>query len=118
MQKILLLEDDATMLSLLTKLLEMEGFQILYPQKLNHGDILETISKTQPDLILADVLMKEVNGLEFVSKLPANRSYRILMTSGLDVEAECLQAGVDGFILKPYFPEELIRRIRELTAEN
>lgn len=118
MLKILLLEDDATLLSLLTKLLEMEGFQILYPPKLNHGEILETISETQPDLILTDVLMKGVNGLELVSKLPSHRPYRILVTSGLDVETECLNAGVDGFILKPYFPEDLIRRIRELTAEN
>jgi len=118
MPKILLLEDDATMLSLLTKLLEMEGFQILYPSKLADDDIFETIIKTQPDLILTDVLMKEVNGLELVSKLPANRPYRILMTSGLNIETECLKAGVDGFILKPYFPEDLIRRIRELTAGN
>lgn len=118
MLKILLLEDDATMLSLLTKLLEMEGFQILYPSKLADGEILETISITQPDLILTDVLMKDVNGLELVSKLPSNRPYRILMTSGLNVEAECLRAGVDGFLLKPYFPEDLIRRIRELTAGN
>ena len=118
MLKILLLEDDATMKSLLTKLLEMEGFSIHHPSKLTNDVVLETISETQPDLILTDLLMKEVNGLELVSKLPAHRPYRILMTSGLNVESECLQAGVDGFIQKPYFPEELIRRIRELTAEN
>ncbi|HWQ03862.1 MAG TPA: response regulator [Longilinea sp.] len=118
MLKILLIEDDATMMSLLTKLLEMEGFQILFPSKLTQGEILDTISETQPDLVFTDVLMKQVNGLEIVSKIPANRAYRILMTSGLDVETECLKAGADGFILKPYFPEELIRRIRELIAEN
>lgn len=118
MQKILLLEDNATMKSLLKTLLELEGFQVLYPTELTEETIITTINNTQPDVMLVDVLLNGVNGLDLVKKLPENRPYRILMTSGMDVENECLKIGADGFLLKPYFPEDLIRRIREFSAEN
>lgn len=118
MQKILLLEDDATMKSLLKTLLELDGFKAFYPTELTEQAILQTISTTDPDLLLVDVHMNGINGLDFVKELPADRAYRILMTSGMDVEIECREAGADGFILKPFMPEDLIRRIRELSAEN
>lgn len=118
MQKILLLEDDATMKSLLKTLLELEGFQTLYPSELTEPAILNAIKTAQPDVLLVDVHLKGINGLDLVAKLPAERPYRVLMTSGMDVEIECREAGADGFLLKPYMPEDLIRRIRELTVEN
>ncbi|GAP14730.1 response regulator containing CheY-like receiver, AAA-type ATPase, and DNA-binding domains [Longilinea arvoryzae] len=118
MQKILLLEDDATMKSLLKTLLELEGFKAFYPTELTEQAILETISSVQPDVLLTDVLMNGINGLEFIKKLPADRPFRILMTSGMDVAIECQEAGADGFILKPFMPEDLIRRIRDFSAEN
>lgn len=118
MPKILLLEDDATMKSLLKTLLELEGFQVLFPSELTEPAMMEAIIHEHPDVLLVDVLMNGINGLNFVSKLPAERPYHILMTSGLDVGIECREAGADGFLLKPYFPEDLIRRIREFFAEN
>lgn len=118
MQKILLLEDNATMKSLLKTLLELEGFQVLFPSALTELSIFTAIEAHQPDLLLVDVLLNGINGLELVKKMPDARRYRILMTSGMDVENECLQAGADGFLLKPYDPAELIRRIGVLSAEN
>lgn len=117
MQKILLLEDDATMKSLLKTLLELEKFRVFFPFELTETAVTKAIADIQPDVILADVLMNEINGLDLVSKLPAERPYRILMTSGMDVEIECREAGADGFLLKPYSPDELIRRIRDFSVE-
>lgn len=118
MQKILLVEDDATMKSLLKTLLELEKFQVFFPFELTENAVFQAISTIQPDVLLVDVLMNDLNGLNLVANLPAKRPYHILMTSGLDVEIECREAGADGFLLKPYSPEELIRRIRNFSAEN
>lgn len=118
MQKILLLEDNATMKSLLKTLLELEGFQVLFPSLLTEPSIFDAIKTDQPDILLVDVLLDGINGLELVKKMPAERRYRILMTSGMDVENECSRVGADGFLLKPYDPAELIRWIRKLSAEN
>ncbi len=118
MQKILLLDDDATMRSLLKTLLELENYQVIFPSELTATAIQEEILFQQPQLLLVDVLMQNLNGLDLVAGLPSTRPYRVLMTSGMDVGIECREAGADSFLLKPYDPSELIRRIRELTAEN
>lgn len=118
MQKILLLDDDVTMKSLLRTLLEMENFQVVFPSELSEKAIHKAIADEKPELLLVDVRMESLNGLDLVAGLPANRPYRILMTSGMDVEIECAEAGADGFLMKPYNPEELIRQIRKLIAEN
>ena len=118
MQKILLLDDDATMRSLLKTLLELDNYQVIFPSELTETAIQEAIRSQLPQLLLVDVLMQNLNGLDLVAGLPSVRPDRILMTSGMDVGIECSEAGADGFLLKPYDPSELIRRIQELTAEN
>lgn len=118
MQKILLIDDDATMRSLLKTLLELDNYQVIFPSELTETAIQEAILSQLPQLLLVDVLMQNLNGLDLVAGLPSVRPYRILMTSGMDVGIECSEAGADGFLLKPYDPSELIRRIQELTAEN
>jgi DNA-binding response OmpR family regulator len=118
MQKILLLDDNATMQSLLKTLLELEGFQVFLPSGFTEKAIFDTLSISQPDVLLMDVLLNGLNGLDLVKKMPADRPYRILMTSGMDVENECFNCGADGFLLKPFFPGDLIRRIRDFSAEN
>lgn len=118
MQRILLLDDDVTMKSLLKTLLELENFQVVFPAELTETAIYEAIASAKPALLLVDVLMPSLNGLDLVAGLPTERPYRILMTSGMDVEIECNEAGADGFLLKPYNPEDLIRRVQELSAGN
>jgi CheY-like chemotaxis protein len=90
--KVLLIEDDTTMLTLLRTLLRFEGYEVAQMEGDGHLDgIVEAIRK---DKELQDI--------------------RVIMSSGIDFSQKCLEEGVDGFIQKPYMPEELIRKIREL----
>jgi len=115
MTRIMLIEDDPTMLSLLGTLLEFEGYQ---PIKLNKFDrILEEIEGNKPDLILMDVHLAQVDGIELLTEIRNQedlQDIKIIMSSGMDVSDECKSKGADAFILKPYMPEELINRIKEL----
>ena len=109
--KVLLLEDDRTMLPLLGKVLVLEGYQPVFPIDLQKSSIIDTILQEKPAAIFMDVHLGELNGLEFLAELrlqPVQGSVKILMTSGLELRQECLAAGADGFLMKPFMPKELI----------
>jgi DNA-binding response OmpR family regulator len=109
--KVLLLEDDRTMLPLLEKVLVLEGYQPVFPIDLQKSSIIDTILQEKPAAIFMDVHLGEINGLEFLAELrlqAVQGSVKILMTSGLELRQECLAAGADGFLMKPFMPKELI----------
>jgi DNA-binding response OmpR family regulator len=118
MSKIALIEDDATMLNLLKILLQMEGFEVIFPTPFNEQAIVELIQLEKPDIVLMDVHLRQADGLTILSQLNQDQSislpknYKILMTSGEDLRDECLKAGADGFLMKPYMPDDLISWLR------
>jgi DNA-binding response OmpR family regulator len=117
MPKVMLIEDDAVMLALLQTLLEYEGYQ---PVQLNGErsveEILNRVRADKPELILLDVHLGHINGLDLLRKLRKDnelKSTRVLISSGMELRAESYIDGADGFILKPYMPDELVDRIRD-----
>ena len=117
MHKLMLIEDDDTMRSLLQTLLEFEGFQVM---QLDGGtsleDILARLRGDQPDLILLDVHLRNLSGFDLVKQLRQDveiKSIRVLMYSGMELSTECREAGADGFVLKPFMPEDLVATIRK-----
>jgi Response regulators consisting of a CheY-like receiver domain and a winged-helix DNA-binding domain len=120
MTKVLLADDDFTIVSLLKTLLGMEGYQVttLWDKK---GDILDNIRKEKPDLLLIDIYLGDRNGMEVVRQIrqtPDLASLRVILTSGIDKTEECMAAGADSFLLKPYMPEELFTKLRDLTSKT
>lgn len=116
MPKIMLIEDDRTMLSLLTILLQMENFDVCSPSDDRPEDILAAIRQEKPDVVLLDVNLRLGNGIDLLGKMRSEEELkytRVIMSSGMDLSHECLQAGADGFLLKPYMPDELIKLIKE-----
>lgn len=119
MIKILLVEDERTMLMLLTTLLRFEGFEVVTARgDASLEEMLGLIKTEQPSLILLDINLQRFNGLDLLSLLHQTETtapIKVLMTSGSDYREHCLAAGADGFLLKPYMPEDLIQRIRALV---
>ncbi len=115
MPKVMLIEDDPTMLALLNTLLRIEGYEVVDIE--NEEQALEEISREQPDLILLDVHLAKADGLELVRELRQRddlKHLRVLMSSGMDFMQNSLDEGADDFILKPYMPDELIAKIKKL----
>jgi DNA-binding response OmpR family regulator len=118
--KILLVEDDATMRMLLKTLLEIEGFEIQVLGDTTESEVFSVLEKGKPTLLLMDVYLRRLNGIEMLNNLrktPGISQVKVLMTSGLSLGEECLKAGANGFILKPYMPEELIKQLKTLINE-
>jgi two-component system chemotaxis response regulator CheY len=114
--RIMLIEDDETMLSLIQTLLEIEGFEVTRLDRIGSiAGILDEIYQKDPDLLLLDVNMPRVNGFELLGNLRRDdrlKSKRVLVSSGMNVAYEAKQGGADGFILKPFMPEDLIDAIK------
>jgi len=112
----MLIEDDQTMVSLLTTLLTMEGFTVKTPKSQQMDGLFTEIVNDRPQIAFVDVKLRSGSGLDLVRKIrkdPDLNDTRILMSSGLHLQHECIQAGADGFILKPFMPDELIKLIHK-----
>jgi DNA-binding response OmpR family regulator len=114
MLKVLLADDDYTMVALLKTLLKMEGYQVATLMD-KPGDLLENIRLEKPDVLLIDIYLGRRNGLDIVREVRQMQDLeglRIIMASGIDKTRECLEAGADFFLLKPYMPNELFDILR------
>jgi CheY-like chemotaxis protein len=112
MLKVMLIEDNQTMVSLLTTLLKMEGYSVKTPNNHHIGGFLKAILTEQPQIAFVDVNLRNGSGLDLVRLIrqePEVKDTRIIMSSGLNLKKECLQAGADGFIQKPFMPDDLIK---------
>ena len=109
MPTIMLAEDDSTMINLLQTLLGMEGYQVVALGE--NDDVFEAVRQDRPDVLLLDVHLPNANGLDVLAQVRADaetNDLRVVMTSGLNLEEECLRTGANGFLLKPYMPDDLL----------
>lgn len=112
LQQILAIEDDPVLGSHLKTSLEARGFDVTLVDKGTHG--LSLASVEDFDLILLDVLLPEMNGLELLARLRSSRSTPVLMMSALGSEADRIQGfhhGADDYLPKPFSIDELQVRI-------
>jgi two-component system phosphate regulon response regulator PhoB len=113
MAKVLLAEDDPTMVSLLKTLLKMEGFEVLALDV--DSDVTAVVEREKPHALFMDVHLGGRNGLEILDAIRRQQelsAVRIVMTSGLNVKDECINRGANAFLLKPFMPDDLLRELK------
>lgn len=121
MSQVMLIEDDPTLSNLLKTLLEMEGFSVQVARTGSETEITRLTENENPDVILMDVYLRNMNGLDLVRgfrQRPRLAKTRVVMVSGTDMGEQCLAAGADQFVMKPFMPEELIRAVRNHAASD
>jgi DNA-binding response OmpR family regulator len=112
--KVLLAEDDVTMVSLLTTLLKMEGFNVVALQA--DDDVPAAVLRENPDVLLLDVHLLHQSGFDILDTIRSSEdtvNARVVMSSGANVREECMNHGANGFLLKPYMPDELITILKK-----
>jgi DNA-binding response OmpR family regulator len=113
--KILFADDDLKYSLVLKRFLEQEGYEVNYAG--NGRLALEQFALVKPDLVLLDVNMPEVNGFEVARQIRATNSHTLIFfLSDRSDKTDRLQGfnlrGND-YLAKPFYPEELLARIRE-----
>lgn len=117
---VLLVEDDPVILRLLEVNFELEGFGVLLAQDGAEG--IEVARAKRPDVIITDIMMPKVSGIELVAALKADAetaSIPILLLSAKaqtgDLKAG-MDVGADDYVTKPFEPLDLIDRVNALLS--
>ncbi len=112
MKKLLLIDDDAEVLEFNKKYLSSEGFSVYTTPNPFQG--IQAAKKIQPDCILLDVMMPDMNGFEVCTAIREFSSAPIIFLTGKDSEDDKINGlvtGADDYIVKPYSLRELKARI-------
>lgn len=114
--RVMVADDNADMREYLTRILAAAGYQV---EAVTDGvEALDGARRRTPDLVVSDVMMPRLDGLELVARLradPRTASVPVLLLSakaGQEASIEGLQAGADDYLVKPFAAAELLARVR------
>ena len=110
--KILVVDDEPNVCQILETRLRMVGYEVATAADGLAG--LKTFGEVNPELVILDLMLPQLDGYGVCEKLRSRTSIPILMLSAIDEVSQkiaCLQLGADDFMVKPYSPKELIARI-------
>ncbi|MBI3585173.1 MAG: response regulator [Nitrospinae bacterium] len=116
MANILVVDDDKKLTLLVRGFLEKEKYQVA--EAYSGRMALDAIKETKPDLIILDIMMPEMDGIEACKRIKADKDTKmipiIMLTSMSTVRDKVigLNAGANDYITKPFNPEELIARVK------
>ncbi len=117
--RILIIDDDLTLLDLLKQSLEKAGYKVLTAT--NGIDGLGMVYKDKVDLIILDVMMPRMDGWETCNRIREISDVPVIMLTAKDKEADALkgfQCGVDDYVTKPFSFSELSARVRAVLLRT
>lgn len=113
--QVLVADDDPHIREVVTFALEEAGFS---PIEAEDGrQTLETVEETDPDLVILDIMMPEMDGTDVCRKLRADSDIPIVFLSSRDEEVDRvvgLELGGDDYVTKPFSPRELVARVKAI----
>jgi CheY-like chemotaxis protein len=118
-QKIILVVDDSVVIRKMVEIaLENENYNIV--SVATGKDALAFLDENEPNMVILDIMLPDVNGLDVLKAIRASKDIPVVMLSAKDTPRETSKAkelGADDFIPKPFKDEELISKIHELIGE-
>jgi two-component system, OmpR family, phosphate regulon response regulator PhoB len=114
-RQVLVVDDEPMIRNLLSRLLSMEGFEVLVAE--DGHTAMEILTKEQPDLILLDVMLPARDGLDILTELRTTSNVPVILVSAKGEEADRvvgLKMGADDYVVKPFSAAELSARIESV----
>ncbi|KGG80717.1 transcriptional regulator [Caloranaerobacter azorensis H53214] len=115
MPHIFVVDDEKNIRDLIKKYLQKEGYRVtLFEEGTN---LLKEIDRLKPDLIVLDIMMPGIDGLELCKEIRKNNDIPIIFVSAKDEEVDRivgLELGGDDYLSKPFSPRELVVRIKNI----
>ena len=122
MPKVLVVDDDPHVLKLLRVNFELEGYDVITAT--NGEEALDMVGRDTPDVVVCDVMMPGIDGLEVVRRLrahPDTAALPLVVVSAKAQRADVragLKLGADEYVTKPFDPAELIATVQRLLDER
>ena len=119
-KRILLIDDHQTVFRLLEAIVRIKGYKLIYAESGQQGIVMAR--QEQPDLILLDVMMPDIDGFKVCQYLKENDGTKeipimFLTARGAEDDLETgRKAGADGFMTKPFQTIEVLKQIEKLLA--
>jgi len=117
--KILIVEDEAMVADVVSRYLRRDGFQVLLAAD---GQAALDIAREQsPDLVLLDLMLPKIDGLEVCRRLRAGSQVPIIVVTAKGDETDRivgLELGADDYVSKPFSPRELVARVRAVLRRS
>jgi len=120
--KILIVDDEKDIVKMIDYNLKKEGYRTI--ARYDGEDVLDAVAKEHPDLILLDLMLPGIDGLEVCKKIkndPKTSALPIIMLTAKSQETDKivgLEMGADDYITKPFSPRELIARIKAVLRRT
>jgi two-component system response regulator HydG len=119
-KNILIIDDDKSILRILTRILEKQGYNIHTAETGREAE--EQISNRPFDLALIDVMLPDTDGVDLLQKIHATKPnmIKIILTgfASMDNGIKALNAGADAYLVKPVEPTELLKILKEKFDER
>ncbi|HXZ05113.1 MAG TPA: response regulator transcription factor, partial [Ktedonobacteraceae bacterium] len=119
MKKILIIEDEATIAQLIRLYLEQANFQVLTAADGVAG--LEMHARERPDLVILDLMLPMLDGMEVCRRIRAWANTPILMLTARQAEEDRiagLELGADDYLVKPFSPREVVSRVKAILRRS
>ncbi len=112
-QLILVVDDDIEMLEMLSRTLELEGFDVVTAA--GGRSALAILEDSEPDLVILDIIMPELDGFQILDIMRQRSDVPVIMLTAkceTDSLRDALAMGADDYVKKPFRPRELLARVR------
>ncbi|HEY0447597.1 response regulator transcription factor [Actinophytocola sp.] len=117
--RVLVVDDDLTVRDVVRRYLELAGHQVALAD--NGEDALAWIARHEPDLVVLDLMLPGIDGLEVCRRLRATSAVPVVMLTALGEEENRiagLQLGADDYVTKPFSPRELALRVSSVLRRS
>jgi DNA-binding response OmpR family regulator len=118
-ERVLIVDDEAIVRDVLTRYLEREGFQV---EAAADGEVaLELAARSWPDIVVLDLMLPKVDGLEVFRRLRDLGDVPVVMLTAKGEEVDRLvglELGADDYVSKPFSPREVVARIRAVLRRG
>ena len=115
-KNILICDDAAFMRMMIKDILTKDGYQVV-GEAANGAEGVEKYSQLKPDLVMMDITMPEMNGIEALKKIKeGDASANVIMCSAMGQQAmviESIQSGAKDFIVKPFQAERVLEAVKK-----
>ena len=118
-KKILVVDDAAFMRMMIKDILTKNGYNVAGEAE-NGAKALEKYNEVKPDLVLMDITMPEVDGIQALKNIKAaDPNAKVIMCSAMGQQAmviESIQAGAKDFIVKPFQPDRVLEAVKKVVG--